>query len=106
MANERRKCRLADAESRNVDLRKYEQIIISTVNMTVANKHPKVYQDYFSTDPLTQTEAVMLGRALSKLPELKDYGKSITIFRLFDGKMYDSEESKTPISKHKGGRMR
>ena len=106
MANQRRKCRLADAESRNVDLRKYEQIIISTVNMTVANKNPKVYQDYFSTDPLTQTEAVMLGRALSKLPELKGYGKSITIFRLFDGKTYESEESKTPITKSKGGRLR
>ena len=106
MANQRRKCRLADAESRDVDLRKYEQIIINTVNMTVANKNPKVYQDYFSTDPLTQTEAVMLGRALSKLPELKGYGKSITIFRPFDGKMYESEEAQSPISKRKGGRMK
>ena len=58
MANQRRKCRLADAESRNVDLRKYEQIIISTVNMTIA------------------------------------------------GKTYESEESKTPITKRKGGRAR
>ena len=106
MANQRRKCRLADAESRNVDLRKYEQIIINTVNMTVAGKNPKVYQDYFSTDPLTQAEAVQVGRALSKLPELKGYGKSITIFRLFDGKTYESEESKTPITKSKGGRVR
>lgn len=106
MANQRRKCRLADTRSRDVDLRKYEQIIINTVNMTVAGKNPKVYQDYFSTDPLSQSEAVQVGRALSKLPELKGYGKSITIFRLFDGKTYESEESKTPISKSKGGRVR
>lgn len=106
MANERRKCRLADVKSRDVDLRKYAPIIIETIEKTVAGKNPKVYADYFSTDPLTQTEAVQVGRALSKLPELKDYGKSITIFRLFDGKMYESEESKTPISKRKGGRMR
>lgn len=106
MASQRRKCRLADAESRNVDLRKYEQIIIATIEMTVAGKNPKVYEDYFSTDPLTQTEAVHVGRALAKLPQLQGYGKSITIFRLFDGKMYDSEEAKTPITKSKGGRLR
>lgn len=106
MANERRKCRLAAKESRNVDLREFEQIIINTVNMTVADKNPEVYADYFSTDPLTQTEAVMLGRALAKLPELKGYGKSITIFRLFDGKTYESEESKSPISKRMGGRIK
>ena len=58
MANQRRKCRLADAESRNVDLRKYKQIIINTVNMIVT------------------------------------------------GKTYESEESKTPITKRKGGRVR
>ena len=106
MANQRRKCRLADVNSRHVDLRKYAPIIIATIEMTVAGKNPKVYEDYFSTDPLTQTEAVMLGRALSKLPQLKGYGKSITIFRLFDGRMYESEEAKTPISKRKGGRMK
>ena len=106
MANQRRKCRLADVSYRNVDLRKYAPIIIATIEMTVAGKNPKAYEDYFSTDPLTQTEAVMLGRALSKLPQLKGYGKSITIFRLFDGKMYESEDAETPISKRKGGRMR
>ena len=106
MANQRRKCRLADVNSRSVDLRKYAPIIIATIEMTVAGKNPKVYEDYFSTDPLTQTEAVQVGRALAKIPQLKGYGKSITIFRLFDGKMYESEESKTPISKRKGGRMR
>ena len=106
MANQRRKCRLADSEHRGVDLRKYAPIIIATIEKTVAGKRPKVTQDYFSTDPLSQSEAVQVGRALSKLPELKGYGKSITIFRLFDGKTYESEESKTPITKHKGGRMK
>ena len=51
---------------------------------------------------------MLLGRALSKLTELKCYGKEVKIFRLFDGKTYDSEESATPINKKrpKGGRMR
>lgn len=109
MANQRRKCRLADSDHRDIDLREYEQLIIDTVNSTVANKNPKVFKDYFSTDPLTQSESVLLGRALSKLTELKCYGKEVKIFRLFDGKTYDSEESATPINKNrrpKGGRMR
>ena len=53
MANQRRKCRLADSDHRDIDLREYEQLIIDTVNSTVANKNPKVFKDYFSTDPLT-----------------------------------------------------
>lgn len=109
MPNQRRKCRLADSDHRDVDLRDYEKLIMDTVNNTVKGKNPKVFKDYFSTDPLTQSEAVLLGRALSKLKELKCYGKSVTIFRLFDGKTYDSEDSKVPVSKTKqtkGGRMR
>ena len=109
MPNQRRKCRLADSEHRDVDLRDYEKLIMDTVNNTVEGKNPKVFKDYFSTDPLTQSEAVLLGRALSKLKELKCYGKSVTIFRLFDGKTYESEESKVLVSKNKqikGGRMR
>ncbi len=107
MPTQRRKCRLADSEHRDIDLRKYEQLIIYTVDSTVPGKNPKVFEDYFSTDPLTQSESVLLGRALSRLTELKCYGKSVTIFRLFDGKTYDSEESSTPIKKErKGGRMK
>lgn len=99
MANQRRKCRLADSAHRDVDLRNHAPLIIATVERIVPNKNPKVYREYFSTDPLTQSESVLLGRALAKLPELSGYGKSITIFRLFDGKMYDSEEALMPISK-------
>ena len=106
MANQRRKCRLAESKHRGVDLRIYGQLIIDTINKTVPNKNPRVYKDYFSTDLLTHSESVLLGRELAKLPELKEYGKSVTIFRLFDGRTYESEESKTPVSKHKGGRMR
>jgi hypothetical protein len=114
--SQRRKCKLSDSSKQDkVDLREYKVIIIETIETTVQGKHPQVYEDYFSTDPLTQSEAVLVGRALAKIPELKGYGKTITIFRLFDGKMYESEEAEMPIqkkvkkqnkhSKQKGGRM-
>ncbi len=112
--SQRRKCKLSDSEQQSkVDLREYKVMIIDTIETTVQGKHPQVYEDYFSTDPLTQSEAVLIGRALAKVPELKEYGKTVTIFRLFDGKMYESEEAEVPIqkkkqnkpSKQKGGRM-
>ena len=104
----RRKCRLAVADHKDIDLRQFEDAIVSTVNATVKCKNPKVFKSYFSTDLLTQSEAVLLGRALSKIDELKVYGKTVTIFRLFDGKTYESEEAVIPIKKptKKGGRMR
>lgn len=95
----RRKYKLAEKEYQNVDLRQFEDLIIDTVNHTIKNKNPKVFETYFSTDPLTQSEAVLLGRALSKLDELNVYGKTITTFRLFDGKMYENEDSRKPIKK-------
>lgn len=88
----RRKCRLSDAEHRDVDLRQYEQLIIDTINQTVPNKNPQVSEHYFYTDLLTQSEAVAVGRALSKLDELKQYGKTVTTFRLFDGRTYECDE--------------
>ena len=109
MPTARRKCRLAVSDYKDIDLRQFEDIIIQTVNTTVKGKNPKVSKNYFSTDLLTQSEAVSLGRALAKIEELKVYGKSVTIFRLFDGKVYESETSATPISRKqlkKGGRMR
>lgn len=108
MAQTRRRCRLADITHRNVDLRQYEQLIIDTINETVPNKNPKVYRDSFSTDQLTQGEAVRLGRALYKIPELNQYGKQITTYRLFEGyKTSDKkgiEKTKTE-KKRKGGRV-
>ena len=95
-----RECRFANTEHRNVDLRKYKQLIIDTINSTVPNKNPQVYRDHFSTDELNHSEAVLVGRALSKVPELKKYGKNITIFRLFDGRTCNAKD------KPKGGRVK
>lgn len=119
MSYQRRKYRLADSANRDVDLRIYSQIIIDTVNSTVPGKNPEVFKSCFTTDPLTHSEAVLLGRALSKLDELKGYGKTVTIFRLFDGKLCESEDSNTLMKKAdskyerkskikplKGGRLR
>lgn len=102
----RRKCRLSVSYRSDVDLRQYENIIIKTINETVQGKNPKVFKDYFSTDILTQSEAVSLGRALAKIDELKTYGKTVEIFRLFDGQIYANEESSQPIVKRKGGRVK
>ena len=60
----RRKCRFADSEHKDVDLRKYAKIIEDTINKTVPGKNPKVYENYFSTDVLDQREAAAIGRAL------------------------------------------
>ena len=110
MAGKRRKCRLVNSQYANVDLRQYEQLIIETVERIVPGKNPKVFKEYFSTDQLSQGEAVSLGRELSKLDELKGFGKEVTTFRLFDGRTYDSEEdtqlAKPIIKKIKGGRVK
>ena len=107
----RRKCKLADIDNRDIDLRQYRKKIVDTINSVVPGKNPRVFKDYYSTDILTHKEAVLVGRALAKIEELKVYGKTITIFRLFDGKVYPSESAKQPINKKnkkqpKGGRMR
>lgn len=99
MGTHRRKYKLTEKKHQNVDLRQFKDLIIETVNHTIKDKNPKVFETYFSTDPLTQSEAVLLGRALSKLTELNIYGKTITTFRLFDGKMYENENSSKPIKK-------
>ncbi len=103
------KCKLADADFRDTDLRKYRKKIVDTINATVPGKNPRVFENYYSTDILTHSEAVAIGRALAKIDELKTFGKTVTIFRLFDGKNYESESSDKPITninKPKGGRMR
>ncbi len=101
-----RKYRLSDT-SQDVDLCQYEDEIVQTINDTVPGKHPKVYPDYFTTDPLSQSEAVKIGRALSKSYNLQKYGKIITTFRLFSGRTVEVEEPEVeePV-KTKSGRMR
>ena len=106
----RRKYKLADKTHRDsVDLTVYTQLIIDTINATVSGKNPTVLKDHFATDLLTQREAVLIGRALSKLPQLNQYGKSITTFRLFDGKTCECGPIPAPVSKTKtkpkGGRV-
>ena len=44
------------------------------------------------TDELTQGERVHLGRELFKSPRLKQYGKEVTSFRLFEGKSVEEKE--------------
>ena len=109
MTTKRRKFKLANADYRDTNLKKYEQIIIDTINRTVPGKDPKVFENYFSTNILNHSEAVSIGRALAKIDELSVLGQEKTIFRLFDGKTYDSEESTKPTTKKclpKGGRKR
>ena len=103
MSTKRRKCKLADSTHRDVDLREYAELIIETVNNTVSGKNPQVYRDHFATDALTHREAVLLGRALANLSELRCYGKTVTIFRLFDGKTCTDEAENI---KPKGGRIK
>ena len=95
-----RKYRLSDT-SQDVDLRQYEDEIIDTINDTVPGKHPKVYADHFTTDQLTHSEAVRIGRALSKNSNWAVFGKTITTFRLFSGTTIEVEDYRP-----KGGRMR
>ena len=106
---QRRKCRLSDSSHKDVDLTIYKDVIINTINSVIPGKNPRVFKDYFSTDVLTQSEAVAVGRALAKINDLKPYGKTVTIFRLFDGKTYESEDSTKPArfkTFNKGGRVR
>ena len=108
MTQKRRKCKLVNSDYNNVDLTQYSDLIEETINKVVPGKNPKVFENHFSTDPLTQGEAVAVGRELAKVPELAAFGKPVTTFRLFDGKTYDSEEAASPSRKkkivRKGGR--
>ena len=104
MTQIRRKFRLVNSRYSNTDLRVYQQEIIDTVNEVIKDKHPKVFENYFSTDPLEQREAVALGRALAKIDGLSNFGMEIKTYRLFSGRNYESEESKEPLNKNKTAR--
>ena len=92
----RRVCKLADKNNRkSVDLRDYEDIILDVINEIAPNKNPKVEEHSFSSDPLTQSQAVRLGLALSAIPDLAVLGKTITTFRLFDGRIVEDNKSVT-----------
>ena len=107
MSEKRRVCRLADRQYKDIDLRQYEDIIINTINETVPGKNPAVSRDSYSTDPLTQSQSVQLGRALSRLDALKQYGKQVTQYRLFEGKIVGVEpEDAATVKGPRGGRKR
>ena len=76
--------RLADSKQ-EVNLLDYEKVIIEKVNEVIPGKNPKVYKDHFETDELSHSEAVALGRALSRVEDLQKMGKQVTTFRLFKG---------------------
>lgn len=97
-----KKYTLADT-TQEVDLRDFEDEILNTIEDTVPGKNPKVYEDYFTTDFLTHSEAVKIGRALSKNKKLAVYGKVTEIFRLFNGRMIGSADEPTEDSQQSTG---
>ena len=107
MPEKRRVCRLADRQYKDIDLREYEQIIIDTINNTVPNRNPAVSRDSFSTDELTHRQAVQIGRALSRLDDLRQYCKPVTQYRLFEGRVIGAEPGDAATTKGpRGGRKR
>ena len=100
MSVPRRKSKLA-IHNDEVDLTVYSKEIIDAVNEIAPGKNPKVFKTYYSTDELNQSEAVKVGQRISKIPGLKDYGITITTFRLFEGKLYESETSNRLANKKK-----
>lgn len=101
----RRRCRLSNTDNRHIDLCNYGEIIIDVLNMTVPGKNPTVTKDYFETDILSRGESIRVGQALSRVPELAAFGKTVTTFRLFDGEIVkDDEKANNKSNKAKGGR--
>ena len=58
MATPRRKCRLADVNHADVDLRNYSKVIIETIEQVIPGKNPKVFKEYFSTDVLPSPKMI------------------------------------------------
>lgn len=86
MRTKRREYRLADRQFKDVDLTKFSDIIINTINSIAPGKHPEVSEDHYTVDVLTQRETVMVGQALSKQDKLKPFFKELHQYRLFEGR--------------------
>lgn len=90
----RRICRLAGSNHKDVDLRDYEAEILEAIERIAPGFHPTVEKDSFSTDELTQSQAVRLGRELFQIDGLKKYGKLVSQARLFTGRRIEVDEDK------------
>ena len=62
----RRMFRLSDASHKDIDLREYEDEILEIADRIIPGKNPKVYQNYFMTDELTQGESLFGERIIQK----------------------------------------
>lgn len=90
-----RRYRLANMDCRDTDLTAFADEIIRTIEQTVPGKDPHVYRNSFTVDgSVTQSEAVAIGHALAKLPCLNSLGKFSTVYRLFSGRMEDTNRQK------------
>ena len=90
----RRICRLADSDYKDIDLRDYEAEILAAIEKIAPGTRPVVEKDSFTTDDLTQSQAVRLGRELYQIDGLKKYGKIVTQARLFTGRRVEVDEDK------------
>lgn len=91
----KRICKLTDKALREtVDLRDYEDLIVSTINEIVPSKNPVVGKDYFSTDVLTHSEAIKIGLALAEKPAIAKLGILVSVFRLFNGRIVEDKKEK------------
>ena len=88
-----------------VDLKHYEQAVIDTINSIASGKHPEVCNSSFSADELAHSQAVQIERILSRLDELKQYGKQVMQHLLSEGKIAETEpKGATTTNRPRGGR--
>ena len=99
----RRICRFVNHQQQDADLKRYEDIIIATIENIVPGKHPRVFSDHFSITIPTQGEAVKIGSALSQLTQLQPYGITVTQYRLFRGQSVEaSMDTENALQKQRG----
>ena len=74
-----------------IDLKHYEQAVIDTINSIASGNHFEEYNNSFSASDLAHSQAVQIGRILSRLDELKQYGKQVMQHLLVEGKFVETE---------------
>ena len=95
-----RKYSLANGPMRGkVDLRDYSDVITAAVQEYAPGSTVAVFRDYYTVlEPLTQSQAVKIGRRICE-SNLSQY--CIKLSKLFSSREVDNEEPKQ--SKHPGG---